>query len=105
MGLPSPRDEADVADDRSDEPSVRHPRKPGWFPDPSAPAVVRWWDGFQWANHTAPNDAQAPSRGAPRHVGRIVVSTILIVLAVLGLAGAAYTFFLLFMVSQWSSNK
>lgn len=27
---------------------------PGWYPDPQAPHVMRWWDGYQWTEHTAP---------------------------------------------------
>ena len=33
---------------------------PGWYPDPQAPAQLRWWDGTQWtanvAQGTAPPD-------------------------------------------------
>ncbi|MGW0735443.1 DUF2510 domain-containing protein [Streptomyces sp. NPDC002851] len=25
---------------------------PGWYPDPSLPAVERWWDGSAWTEHT-----------------------------------------------------
>jgi Protein of unknown function (DUF2510) len=25
-----------------------------WYPDPSDPAGLRWWDGYQWTAHTAP---------------------------------------------------
>ncbi|MEV6429475.1 DUF2510 domain-containing protein [Nocardia sp. NPDC051463] len=27
---------------------------PGWYPDHANPAVVRWFDGYQWTNHTQP---------------------------------------------------
>ncbi|MFF2605819.1 DUF4041 domain-containing protein [Arthrobacter koreensis] len=33
----------------------------GWYPDGQNPAIVRWWDGRQWTQHTQP--AQLP--GAP----------------------------------------
>lgn len=23
--------------------------QPGWYPDPAAPNLVRWWDGYRWA--------------------------------------------------------
>ena len=31
---------------------------PGWYPDNSNPAIVRWWDGTRWTEHTQP--AQTP---------------------------------------------
>ena len=27
---------------------------PDWYPDPSNPYNVRWWDGVQWTGHVAP---------------------------------------------------
>ncbi len=27
------------------------PPPPGWYPDPSRPAVERWWDGSAWTEH------------------------------------------------------
>jgi hypothetical protein len=27
---------------------------PGWYPDPSQPGALRWWDGTQWSEHQAP---------------------------------------------------
>jgi hypothetical protein len=32
---------------------------PGWYPDPSAPHLQRWWDGTAWTEHRAP--AAAPT--------------------------------------------
>jgi uncharacterized protein YbjQ (UPF0145 family) len=34
----------------------------GWFPDPSAPNLLRYWDGSAWTAHTSP--AQ-PTDGSP----------------------------------------
>ena len=80
-------------------------RNPGWYPDPSFPSVVRWWDGKGWTKDTAPNDAKATSLRAPRHVLRTVVLTVVILLAVVGLAGAAVVAWAGYMMSQWASNK
>ncbi len=33
---------------------------PGWYPDPSDPRLVRWWDGHAWTAHQAP--LQAPQQ-------------------------------------------
>jgi uncharacterized RDD family membrane protein YckC len=35
---------------------------PGWYADPAAPHLLRWWDGFRWTEHLEP----APNAGAPR---------------------------------------
>jgi hypothetical protein len=36
---------------------------PGWYPDPSAPHLQRWWDGTTWTEHRAP--AAAPTAPVP----------------------------------------
>jgi hypothetical protein len=28
--------------------------QPGWYPDPAAPSLVRWWDGYRWTNDVRP---------------------------------------------------
>jgi hypothetical protein len=30
------------------------PPQPDWYPDPRNPAILRWWDGQIWTNHTRP---------------------------------------------------
>ena len=30
----------------------------GWYPDPSFPQQMRWWDGLQWTAHLAPAGQQ-----------------------------------------------
>jgi hypothetical protein len=30
------------------------PPQPDWYPDPGNPAMLRWWDGQIWTNHTRP---------------------------------------------------
>lgn len=29
------------------------PISDGWFPDPSSPGMLRYWDGYRWTEHTA----------------------------------------------------
>lgn len=37
-----------------------------WYPDPSQPGTLRYWDGQAWTEHTAPDPAAAaaPAAGA-----------------------------------------
>ena len=34
----------------------------GWYPDPQAPGVERWWDGYRWTANARPV-AQQPLEG------------------------------------------
>ncbi len=34
---------------------------PNWYPDPSDPRLLRYWDGVQWTAHTAPAGGPPPS--------------------------------------------
>lgn len=34
---------------------------PGWYPDPTDPSRVRWWDGSYWGQQSAPAGASAAS--------------------------------------------
>ncbi len=36
---------------------------PGWYADPAAPHMLRWWDGFRWTEHLEPVPGHT---GAPR---------------------------------------
>ncbi len=37
---------------------------PGWYPDPTQPGRLQWWDGTSWTGHFS--DSPAPDRSAPR---------------------------------------
>ncbi|GAA2935341.1 hypothetical protein GCM10010478_40820 [Streptomyces erythrogriseus] len=38
---------------------------PGWYPDPHAPHLERWWDGTAWTEHRrTPASGSAPAAGA-----------------------------------------
>ncbi|MDI3386854.1 DUF2510 domain-containing protein [Streptomyces sp. B-S-A8] len=38
---------------------------PGWYPDPAAPSLERWWDGARWTEHTRAADAPGAVPAAP----------------------------------------
>jgi len=39
---------------------------PGWYPDGSETNILRWWDGNQWTEHTAPGpDSAQPTAAQP----------------------------------------
>ncbi len=37
---------------------------PGWYADAAEPALIRWWDGVAWTDHTQPNPATAAQPAA-----------------------------------------
>ncbi|KOG42017.1 DUF2510 domain-containing protein [Streptomyces resistomycificus] len=43
---------------------------PGWYPDPSAPHLERWWDGAVWTEHRrVPEAVETPTPPAPSEPG------------------------------------
>lgn len=50
---------------------------PGWYPDPSAPHLQRWWDGTAWTEHwSAPGTpGQPPSGGGGSGRSKVVALT------------------------------
>jgi uncharacterized RDD family membrane protein YckC len=48
---------------------------PGWFPDPTVPATLRWWDGSQWTPMTASATAPMPPRGMPTAMSNLRPTT------------------------------
>ncbi|MBC7267389.1 MAG: DUF2510 domain-containing protein [Streptomyces sp.] len=57
---------------------------PGWYTDPSAPHLERWWDGTAWTDHrrapgqqaaTAAPPPSAPRGGGPAGVKTVAVTT------------------------------
>ncbi|MFF4033513.1 DUF2510 domain-containing protein [Streptomyces sviceus] len=43
---------------------------PGWYPDPDAPLLERWWDGTAWTDHRRAPEAPGPPPAAGRAAGR-----------------------------------
>jgi hypothetical protein len=43
---------------------------PGWYPDPGAPHLERWWDGTAWTDHRRAPEAPGPPRPADGASGR-----------------------------------
>lgn len=43
---------------------------PGWYPDPNAPHLERWWDGTAWTEHRRPPEGPGPPRPAGGASGR-----------------------------------
>jgi type II secretory pathway pseudopilin PulG len=79
----------------------------GWYPDPSAPTNLRWWDGAQWSEHVQLNPqapaplsvpAQAPSPPVFIHapggggLSKYVVALIVVVVFFILIAIAAPSF-------------
>ena len=52
---------------------------PGWYRDPHAPLLERWWDGTAWTEHRrtpgAPAVPQAPSAGGTGRARTIALTT------------------------------
>ncbi|MEU0942245.1 DUF2510 domain-containing protein [Streptomyces canus] len=43
---------------------------PGWYPEPDAPLLERWWDGTAWTDHRRAPEAPGPPQAADRAAGR-----------------------------------
>lgn len=39
---------------------------PGWYADAANPALIRWWDGAAWSEHTQPNPSAPSPPSAPQ---------------------------------------
>ncbi|WP_326756935.1 DUF2510 domain-containing protein [Streptomyces hirsutus] len=59
---------------------------PGWYPDPHAPHLERWWDGTAWTEHrrtpAAPGGPVPPSPGGRTRVIALVTAAALLVAAI-----------------------
>lgn len=66
---------------------------PGWYPDPTAPHMQRWWDGTAWTEHRHAPGAPSGPPAAPPPAGRGPARTKAIALTAAGavLAAAAVT--------------
>ena len=70
--------------------------RPDWYADPSNPARIRYWDGEQWSNHTAPRPAgwggvATGSRRSWLPGWAIALLVMFLGLATLAVVGAAFS--------------
>ena len=64
---------------------------PGWYPDPDAPHLERWWDGTAWTDHRRPPEGPGPPRPAGGASGRakaVALTTSGVVLVAAIISGA-----------------
>jgi len=64
---------------------------PGWYPDPNAPQLERWWDGTTWTDHERAPEGPGPPRPAGGASGRakaVALTTSGIVLVAAIVSGA-----------------
>ncbi|MEV7732673.1 DUF2510 domain-containing protein [Streptomyces sp. NPDC088921] len=64
---------------------------PGWYPDPDAPHLERWWDGTAWTDHRRAPEGPGPPRSAGGASGRakaIALTTSGVVLVAAIVSGA-----------------
>lgn len=58
---------------------------PGWYPDPSAPHLQRWWDGTAWTDHwNQPGQPPAGGSGRARLVALVTAGAVLVAAIVTG---------------------
>ncbi|MFD3501111.1 DUF2510 domain-containing protein [Streptomyces sp. NPDC058676] len=65
---------------------------PGWYPDPSAPHLERWWDGAAWTGHLrAPEvpGAPQPADGVSGRARAVALTTAAVVLVAAIVTGVA----------------
>ncbi|WP_041820270.1 DUF2510 domain-containing protein [Streptomyces davaonensis] len=65
--------------------------QPGWYPDPHAPHLERWWDGTAWTEHRRTPEVTAPVPTAAGPSGRakaVAVTSAAVVLVAAIVTGA-----------------
>lgn len=68
-----------------------HQTPAGWYRDPTAPGVERWWNGSTWGEHVRPASAIGAASEKPVRVPTLVAAVLLLA-AVLPLDYGYYTF-------------
>lgn len=57
---------------RATIPAVSDAPPPGWYPDPTAPGMVRWWSGWSWVGEPSPPESILAGRNGLRDIGALV---------------------------------
>ena len=73
-----------------------------WYPDPSAPHQVRYWDGAQWTQHVSVAPAPVPYAVRPRLFYALTKS---MAIASIAMAGCVVLLQLLAAVFVWPGNR
>ena len=78
---------------------------PAWYPDPSHPAVLRYWDGEAWTTYTRPDIDDAGQPPAKRPVWETVAIVVAVTLGAIGLIGLVFILMLFQALDNWGENK